>query len=106
VVEKEEVCVKMSVVWTGPARMQLADLYEYIAESNTGAAERQSELIVDAAYKLTGFPEIGRQGRRRGTRELVVPGTPFIMAYRIRTHEIEILAIMHGAQRWPRRFDH
>jgi toxin ParE1/3/4 len=85
--------------------MQLADLYEYIAESDTGAAERQLELILNATDTLGGFPEIGRPGRRRGTRKLVVPGTPFIVAYRIRTPAIEILAIMHGALRWPGRFD-
>jgi len=30
-----------------------------------------------------------------------VSGTPFILAYRERPHHVEILAALHGAQRWP-----
>jgi toxin ParE1/3/4 len=50
---------------------------------------------------LATFPERGRQGRIEGTRELVVAGTPFVVAYRIRSREMEVLAIVHGARRWP-----
>jgi plasmid stabilization system protein ParE len=35
----------------------------------------------------------------------VVPGTPYIVAYRIHLATIEILAVIHGARRWPSRFD-
>jgi toxin ParE1/3/4 len=94
----------MRIAWAAPARTQMADLYAYIAESSEAAAERQSRLILDATENLTGFPGRGRLGRRRGTRELVVPGTPYIVAYRIRLTTVEILAVLHGAQRWPRSF--
>jgi toxin ParE1/3/4 len=47
--------------------------------------------------------EIGRQGRAPGTRELVIARTPFIVAYRLHNETIEILRILHGAQRWPDR---
>ncbi len=39
-----------------------------------------------------------------GTRELVITGTPYIAAYRVRPQRIEVLRIIHGAQRWPKRF--
>jgi toxin ParE1/3/4 len=95
----------LRIAWAAPARAQLADLYAYIAQSSEGAADRQLGIILDATENLSGFPEIGRLGRRRGTRELVVPGTPYIVAYRIHLATIEILAVIHGARRWPSRFD-
>ncbi|WP_374725188.1 type II toxin-antitoxin system RelE/ParE family toxin [Caulobacter rhizosphaerae] len=47
------------------------------------------------------FPNIGRPGRRGGARELVVPGGPFIVAYKVRGEEIEVLRVFHGSRRWP-----
>lgn len=96
--------MRLPIVWTAPAAAQLAEAYSYIAESSPSAAENQVELIVSAARNLAEFPEMGRLGRRRGTRELVISGTPYIVAYRIRLSSVRVLAVMHGAQRWPRRF--
>ena len=46
----------------------------------------------------------GRKGRTRGTRELVIPGTTFIVGYRIEKKEVWILAVMHAARKWPEEF--
>jgi len=54
---------------------------------------------------LTTFPQSGRTGRIGGTRELVVPRTPFIVAYRIKDETIDILAVHHTSRRWPERFE-
>jgi plasmid stabilization system protein ParE len=51
------------------------------------------------------IPKSGRPGRVSDTRELVVPETPFIAPYRVRDDRVEILAVFHGARRWPARFD-
>jgi toxin ParE1/3/4 len=96
--------MRLPIVWTAPAGAQLAEAYSYIAESSPGAAVNQVELIVSATRNLADFPEMGRLGRRRGTRELVISGTPYIVVYRIRLSSVRVLAVMHGAQRWPRRF--
>lgn len=47
----------------------------------------------------------GRTGRVSDTRELVIAGTPYVVAYRI-THqsEVQILAVLHGKRRWPDAF--
>lgn len=94
----------LPVIWTEPANSQLADVYAYISESRPAAAESQVKLVVRAAKNLGEFPEMGRPGRRSGTRELVVPGTSYIVVYRIRLESVRVLAVMHGAQRWPRTF--
>lgn len=88
-------------------RQALADLGEaraYIVERNPQAAAQTATRIREAIGGLTLFPDRGRKGRVQGTRELVVPATPFVVAYRISDGQIEILAIMHGARRWPETF--
>ncbi|MGO4728142.1 MULTISPECIES: type II toxin-antitoxin system RelE/ParE family toxin [unclassified Inquilinus] len=46
---------------------------------------------------------MGRPGRLRNTRELVVNHTPYVVAYRIDESAVTILRVMHGARKWPRR---
>ena len=50
------------------------------------------------------FPRKGHAGRVSGTRELVVTGTPYIVAYRLEATAIQILSILHDARRWPESF--
>jgi toxin ParE1/3/4 len=50
---------------------------------------------------LAGSPGLGRPGRVAGTRELVIPLTPYIVPYRVRDDAVQIITILHGAQRWP-----
>lgn len=95
----------LPIIWTAQAQAQLLELHEYIAESSASAADNQVNAIAESTNTLGSFPEIGRPGRRRGTRELVVAGTPYIVAYRIKSSIIEILAVIHGARRWPRSFE-
>jgi len=52
-----------------PAKVQLSNLHAYISQDNSNAADAQLELIVGAARNLANFPEIGREGRRDGTRD-------------------------------------
>jgi len=62
------------------------------------------EIVIRAVEQLSDFPEIGRPGRVAGTRELVIQSTPYIVAYRLRGRSVRILALLHGARRWPTRF--
>ena len=41
---------------------------------------------------------MGRPGRVSGTRELVIPGTPYIIPYRIRGERLKLVAVFHGRQ--------
>ena len=36
-----------------------------------------------------------------GTRELLVPGTPFILIYAVDQERLIILRVIHGARKWP-----
>ncbi|WP_373414411.1 type II toxin-antitoxin system RelE/ParE family toxin [Ensifer aridi] len=76
-------------------------IFSYIERENPRAAVHVDEEIVRAARRLLDFPESGRPGRIAGTRELVVPRTPYIGAYVVMADSIRILRILHGAQIWP-----
>ncbi|HRO04668.1 MAG TPA: type II toxin-antitoxin system RelE/ParE family toxin [Terricaulis sp.] len=74
---------------------------EWIAERNLRAAEAAEARVRVALRRLGRFPELGRIGRIEGTRELSVPRTRFIIAYRVRAGVVEIAALLHAAQSWP-----
>jgi toxin ParE1/3/4 len=91
----------MKIRWTRFALQDLRHLHEYIAEDNPMAAYRMISRIDEATQHLKTNPEMGRPGRCSGTRELVIAGTPYIVVYTIQGEEIQIVAVIHGAMRWP-----
>ena len=93
------------IKWTEQATQQLDQAHDYITLSNNKAvAARVAMQIVTAVQQLAAFPMSGKAGRVHGTRELVISNTPFIAAYAIDKADIVILAIYHGAQKWPGSF--
>ncbi len=94
----------MRVRWTTPAKEQFVSAYEYIAGENRAAAARTANKIWKSTELLARHPMAGREGRVTGTRELVIRGTPFLVAYRVGRNEVQILAVMHAARKWPDEF--
>jgi plasmid stabilization system protein ParE len=91
----------MFLWWSTPATQQLAAAYEYIAADNESAARETINYIWDSVSILARHPYAGRKGRVPGTRELVIRGTPFIVAYRLQKNDVRILAVLHAAREWP-----
>jgi toxin ParE1/3/4 len=83
----------------------------YIDEGSQKTARVVCQLIVKTVNQLKEFPNLGRIGRVSGTRELVVPKTPYLVIYREvslnrreargATREVQILRILHSSQKWP-----
>jgi toxin ParE1/3/4 len=94
----------MEIVWRQVALKGLANARQYIAERNPTAAAGIFEAIISAIRRLADTPNIGRPGRVDGTRELVVVGTPYIVAYAVVDNRINILAVQHGARKWSEDF--
>jgi addiction module RelE/StbE family toxin len=94
----------MEIVWRPMALDDLESARRYIAEHNPRAAARVLVAILASVGRLANHPEFGRLGRVAGTRELVVPRTPYIVAYAVVDDEVMILSVMHSARRWPDRF--
>lgn len=91
----------MTIAWLKTALRTRFEQLNYIAADNVQAAIRLDEEIERQVDLLTEHPLMGREGRVKGTRELVIGRSPFIAVYRIKGKRIEILRILHGAQRWP-----
>jgi toxin ParE1/3/4 len=91
------------VVWSPRAIAHLGELRAYIARDNPNAATRVGRTLLAAVERLAEMPNLGRPGRIAGTREVVVPGTPYVIPYRMRGDRLEVIAVFHGRQKWPKR---
>lgn len=91
----------MKLVWSAFALADRDGIFSHIEADNPRAAIAVDERIAAAARRLIDFPDSGRLGRVAGTRELVIPGTPYIAAYVVTVETVRILRVLHGAQRWP-----
>ena len=73
------------------------------AEHNRTEEARAMERIVNATRRLEAFPNSCPSGKVEGTRDLVVPGFPYVIVYRVVSDRVEILRVFHTAQDWPRQ---
>jgi toxin ParE1/3/4 len=89
------------ISWTKSAIAQLHSAHQYIARDSSSAADQVLDRIESAVEHLEKHPSLGRPGRIATTRELVIPRTPFIVAYRQAKGGIEVLAVLHAARKWP-----
>jgi addiction module RelE/StbE family toxin len=87
--------------WTRPALRDVSDILAYVAERDVRAAAALAESIERRVDPLREHPASGRSGRVAGTRELVISGLPYIVAYRVSRSDIEVLAVRHAARLWP-----
>lgn len=88
----------MKIRWSELAADQLDNIFEYIALDNEGAALRMVQRIYASIERVAKMPYSGRKGQTDGTRELVVPDTPYIVIYEILDEVIYLVTILHGAQ--------
>jgi toxin ParE1/3/4 len=76
-----------------------------ISPEHDSAAARRVALHIPYCVEnlLSEDPRLGAPGRVPGTRELVIPKTPYVVPYRIRGRTIEIARVYHSSRRWPER---
>jgi toxin ParE1/3/4 len=95
----------MNIVWSPEAIEDLISLRDYIAEESPAGALRVVLRILHTIEQvLPDNPHMGRSGRVPGTRELIIPQTPYIVPYRLQRDTIQILRVYHSARRWPDGF--
>ena len=95
----------MRIRWTGSALADLEAIGDFIALDSAVAAQRMAAGLAASVDALRDHPNLGRPGRLTGTRELVVSGTPYVVPYRVLGDDVQILAVFHGARRWPAAFE-
>jgi len=97
----------MKARFTPSATRHLAAIAQYLTERNPDAARRVGERIREVIELLADFPEIGHLGTLNSTREIVIPGLPYIVVYRSEPERdaLVILGVYHGAQLRPGQQD-
>ncbi len=90
--------------WMEPALDDLESIRAYIERDKPRAAREMARRIIKSVENIPSNPYMGRVGRVRGTREWVMPGTSYIVAYKVRDETLEVLRILHGAMNWPNNF--
>jgi toxin ParE1/3/4 len=84
----------MEVAWLPRAIEQLLTIIDYVSEHSPGAAVDLAVTIRAAANTLATYPNRYREGRIKGTRELVVRPN-YIVVYRV-TKRVEVLRVRHA----------
>jgi addiction module RelE/StbE family toxin len=87
----------MPVRFSRRALRDLQRIRDFVAKDKPIAASRLAVELVAACDRLEVFPERGRPGSKRGTRELTTVW-PYVIIYKT-TDQIEIVAIRHGRRR-------
>ena len=91
----------MIVRWTRRALDDLQRIAGHIAEDNPLAATEFAAAVQTRAARLQQFPLLGRIGAFQDTRELIVHRN-YIVTYRVRTDEVQVLQVWHVARDQPR----
>ncbi|MBF0355605.1 MAG: type II toxin-antitoxin system RelE/ParE family toxin [Alphaproteobacteria bacterium] len=91
----------MKLRWTGKAEEDLTAQCDHVASVNPALAERIGSEVLARVAALAMHPFRGRAGRVDGTRELPLPGLPWLAVYAVEGDCVVILRLLHGAQAWP-----
>lgn len=93
----------MRIIWSATAVANLTEIRDYIEQDSAAAARRVAGKILASVERLARHPYLGHPGREPGTREFVVPGTPYIIPYQVREARLVVLAVLHAARNRPPR---
>ncbi|WP_429810150.1 type II toxin-antitoxin system RelE/ParE family toxin [Ensifer sp. B1-9] len=94
----------MRLVWAQYALDGRDAIFTYIENENPKVAGSRRRGDCASRSPSPRFSRKRSTWPNRGTRELVMPRTPYIAAYMLMADRIRILRILHGAQIWPFAF--
>ena len=88
----------MRLRWRLSAVNDLTEISDFISENDPEAARAVVNRVLHSVERLASFPNSGRAGKVEGTRELVVPGLPYIVVYTCDDTDVSIIGVFHGAR--------
>lgn len=97
--------MRARVTWSLKARLELAEVWNYIKRESKANALQVLREIGAAARRLNEHPFSGRmvpEWRRPAVRELIVGS--YRMMYSIQDGEVIIFSVRHSRRRLPKRF--
>ena len=89
----------MEIHWTQNAINHLANIYEYISINSPTYALRMVDKIISRSEQIADQPYSGRKVPEYDSddvRELTEK--PYRIIYRIKPDQIDVVAVIHGAQ--------
>jgi len=92
----------MRIHWTENAIGHLVNIYEYIAINSPTFAKRMVDRITRRSEQIADHPFSGRkvpEYESDDVRELIE--TPYRIIYRIKSDQIDVLAVIHGTRLFP-----
>ena len=92
----------MRVHWTNTSIEHLLAIYEHIARDSSLYAQRIVDRLLRRSEQLEYFPFSGRTVPEYEVPDVreVIEG-PYRIIYRVKTDQIDILAVVHSAQPLP-----
>lgn len=88
----------MKVHWTETAEAHLDAIYAYIAQDSKTYALRTVDQITRKSQQIGAFPLSGRRVPEYDLDRIrEVFSGPFRIIYHIKTDQIDVLAVIHGA---------
>lgn len=91
----------MLIKWAESAHRDLAAILRYFIEiQEKDVGQHLVKRLFATVDILAEFPNSGRPGQVKGTRELVIPDQSYILVYKVTDH-VEIARVLHSRQRWP-----
>lgn len=93
----------MNLQWLPRALADRDAQIDQIAADRPMAAVKQGDELERQVAQLEQQPRLGRPGRVKGTYELVIAGTRWVVVYRVRPRlqRVELLRVLHTSQQWP-----
>jgi toxin ParE1/3/4 len=90
----------VKLVWFAQAATDLQHAEDFIALDDPTAATKVSRHLRCAVAHLQIFPDAGRLGNIPGTREVVIGVYPYLVRYRIKGEQVQILRVFHTSRQW------
>ncbi|MGD9887831.1 MAG: type II toxin-antitoxin system RelE/ParE family toxin [Halothiobacillaceae bacterium] len=91
----------LPILWRQSARLDLLQIVRFIAQENPQAARRLKNLLESAILPVAEHPYLYRVSERiPGAREIVAHPN-YIVLYRVTTHSIEVINIIHARREFP-----
>jgi addiction module RelE/StbE family toxin len=88
------------LVWRPMALTDREAIMIYIAQDNPAAAIDLDLEFEAKAENARLRPKLYKPGRVKGTREIVVRPN-YVIVYRVLGEVVEVLRVLHAAQKWP-----
>ena len=92
----------MRVRWTDTAVRHLLGIYEHIAQDSPVYAQRMIDRLTRRSEQIATFPLSGRMVPEYEAQDIhEVIEKPYRLIYRVKSDQVDVLAVMHSAQLLP-----